>query len=675
MEKLFGRTYETIGSTGSDFIIKTKGQVKIQWGGKFIDIVKDGKLAVDADTIKSVNSLSDITSDGLYLVKENGSIYVYIDGNLINLVGEVGTTYVSFNGKQTTTGSQKQQALSNIGLIYPTLEDALLEDINNGFVYIINTQKIYVVDNGKYFEYSMSIPNPYPKQLGIKKDDDTTNGSIVIYKEGKQNGININELFNIYSDNGDSVLDGSTVVIRNDNRDILTVNTSSVNSEVDILSNQGMISNTFKSIDATSNRGFRLYINKGESTLEVDNIIWRNKPLGEFGYVYPSQWFQEVATISSIEESSENIYSISFEQLCPFLQGNILCTYVTAMYEIEGETMYEDVKVALSVLSTSTDTITATIELVGASSSAESYVYNDIISALQGKKLFFVAGGKPITRLLNNNIDLLYVNSVAEEEDINNIKTRIGSIQDLNFTRDGHNIGTLAEGNIGIYSDNLITVGAKQIKSDLYAPTFKASPSGEFPKYDTGFDIPVDDDSKTIVTSEWVNDKTDKRLEEYVRKDQIISLIESYIQPVDGTDSNPAVLLSGTVRRATNASTEWYFIGSKKDKITNVEVTVEGGLMTVYLAPASGKTIFITSVSAVIGDTGQFNGNFSAINSGGRSTGGHWCNAIQDPNNLGMIRIREYHQANSNNDSWSTDNWNPSNGPISVSLTAFGYIK
>lgn len=675
MEKLFGRTYETIGSTGSDFIIKTKGQVKIQWGGKFIDIVKDGKLAVDADTIKSVNSLSDITSDGLYLVKENGSIYVYIDGNLINLVGEVGTTYISFNGKQTTTGSQKQQALSNIGLIYPTLEDALLEDINNGFVYIINTQKIYVVDNGKYFEYSMSIPNPYPKQLGIKKDDGTTNGSIVIYKEGKQNGININELFNIYSDNGDSVLDGSTVVIRNDNRDILTVNTSSVNSEVDILSNQGMISNTFKSIDATSNRGFRLYINKGESTLEVDNIIWRNKPLEEFGYVYPSQWFQEVATISSIEESSENIYSISFGQLCPFLQGNILCTYVTAMYEIEGETMYEDVKVALSVLSTSTDTITATIELVGASSSAESYVYNDIISALQGKKLFFVAGGKPITRLLNNNIDLLYVNSVAEEEDINNIKTRIGSIQDLNFTRDGHNIGTLAEGNIGIYSDNLITVGAKQIKSDLYAPTFKASPSGEFPKYDTGFDIPVDDDSKTIVTSEWVNDKTDKRLEEYVRKDQIISLIESYIQPVDGTDSNPAVLLSGTVRRATNASTEWYFIGSKKDKITNVEVTVEGGLMTVYLAPASGKTIFITSVSAVIGDTGQFNGNFSAINSGGRSTGGHWCNAIQDPNNLGMIRIREYHQANSNNDSWATDNWNPSNGPISVSLTAFGYIK
>lgn len=675
MEKLFGRTYETIGSTGSDFIIKTKGQVKIQWGGKFIDIVKDGKLAVDADTIKSVNSLSDITSDGLYLVKENGSIYVYIDGNLINLVGEVGTTYVSFNSKQTTTGSQKQQALSNIGLIYPTLEDALLEDINNGFVYIINTQKIYVVDNGKYFEYSMSIPNPYPKQLGIKKDDYTTNGSIVIYKEGKQNGININELFNIYSDNGDSVLDGSTVVIRNDNRDILTVNTSSVNSEVDILSNQGMISNTFKSIDATSNRGFRLYINKGESTLEVDNIIWRNKPLEEFGYVYPSQWFQEVATISSIEENSENTYSISFGQLCPFLQGNILCTYVTAMYEIEGETMYEDVKVALSVLSTSTDTITATIELVGASSSAESYVYNDIISALQGKKLFFVAGGKPITRLLNNNIDLLYVNSVAEEEDINNIKTRIGSIQDLNFTREGHNIGTLAEGNIGIYSDNLITVGAKQIKSDLYAPTFKASPSGEFPKYDTGFDIPVDDDSKTIVTSEWVNDKTDKRLEEYVRKDQIISLIESYIQPVDGTDSNPAVLLSGTVRRATNASTEWYFIGSKKDKITNVEVTVKGGLMTVYLAPASGKTIFITSVSAVIGDTGQFNGNFSAINSGGRSTGGHWCNAIQDPNNLGMIRIREYHQANSNNDSWSTDNWNPSNGPISVSLTAFGYIK
>lgn len=678
MEKLFGRAYESIGSTGSDFIIKTKGQVKIQWGNKFIDIVKNGKIAVDTDIIESINSISDINKNGIYYIKETGSIYIYVDGTLINLSGEIGTTYVSFVGVQETTDSQKKQALANIGLMFETLDEAIESNITDGFVYILNSQKFYIVSEGKYTEYPANIPNPYPRQFVIKKEDSSTNGSFLVYGDGKINGININDLFNLYQEGINSIIEGSNVIIRNNDLDSLSISSSGIESNSDILSRGSIIANEFKSENASPTREFRLYINKGESTLEVDNIIWRNKPIDESGYIYPSMWFQQFSTIASMEEKEgeENIYSISFRQPIEFSQGNILCTYSTVSYESEDEgTIYEDVKIALSVIESTDSSIDVNIELIGASSQAEQVIYDNISNALQGKKIFFVANGNPITRLSHNNIDLLNINSIAEEEDINNIKTRIGSIQDLNFTKEGFNIGTLAEGNIGIYSDNLITVGAKQIKSDLYAPTFKASPSGEFPKYDTGFDIPVDDDSKTIVTSEWVNDKTDKRLEEYVRKDQIISLIESYIQPVDGTDSNPAVLLSGTVRRATNASTEWYFIGSKKDKITNVEVTVEGGLMTVYLAPASGKTIFITSVSAVIGDTGQFNGNFSAINSGGRSTGGHWCNAIQDPNNLGMIRIREYHQANSNNDSWSTDNWNPSNGPISVSLTAFGYIK
>lgn len=677
MEKLFGRAYESIGSTGSDFIIKTKGQVKIQWGNKFIDIVKNGKIAVDTDIIESINSISDINKNGIYYIKETGSIYIYVDGTLINLSGEIGTTYVSFVGVQETTDSQKKQALANIGLMFETLDEAIESNITDGFVYILNSQKFYIVSEGKYTEYPANIPNPYPRQFVIKKEDSSTNGSFLVYGDGKINGININDLFNLYQEGINSIIEGSNVIIRNNDLNSLSISSSGIESNSDILSRGSIIANEFKSENASPTKEFRLYINKGESTLEVDNIIWRNKPIDESGYIYPSMWFQQFSTIASMEEKEgeENIYSISFRQPIEFSQGNILCTYSTVSYESEDEgTIYEDVKIALSVIESTDSSIDVNIELIGASSQAEQVIYDNISNALQGKKIFFVANGNPITRLSHNNIDLLNINSIAEEEDINNIKTRIGSIQDLNFTKEGFNIGTLAEGNIGIYSDNLVTVGAKQINSSIYAPTFKASPNGEFPKYDSGFNIPVDDDSKTVVTSEWVNDKTDKRLEEYVRKDQLISLIESYIQPVDGTRSNPVTLVAGTIRRATNSTTDWYFIGGKKARITDVQVTVKDGLMTITLVPASGSTINVLAVSAVIGDTGEFNGDFSITSRGGRGAGAHWCNAIPDPNTSGVIRVREYHQANDNNDSWGTANWNYSNGPISLSFAAFGYI-
>ena len=52
---MFGKTYNTIGSTDSNFIIKTKGDLKIQWGNKFIDLIKGGKIAENS-IFKKVNS-------------------------------------------------------------------------------------------------------------------------------------------------------------------------------------------------------------------------------------------------------------------------------------------------------------------------------------------------------------------------------------------------------------------------------------------------------------------------------------------------------------------------------------------------------------------------------------------------------------------------------------------
>lgn len=43
-ENLFGRVYESIGSSSTDLLLVTKGQVKVKWGNKYIDLIKDGEV-------------------------------------------------------------------------------------------------------------------------------------------------------------------------------------------------------------------------------------------------------------------------------------------------------------------------------------------------------------------------------------------------------------------------------------------------------------------------------------------------------------------------------------------------------------------------------------------------------------------------------------------------------
>ena len=43
-ENLFGRVYESMGSSSTDLLLVTKGQVKVKWGNKYIDLIKDGEV-------------------------------------------------------------------------------------------------------------------------------------------------------------------------------------------------------------------------------------------------------------------------------------------------------------------------------------------------------------------------------------------------------------------------------------------------------------------------------------------------------------------------------------------------------------------------------------------------------------------------------------------------------
>lgn len=53
-ESLFGRIFDSIGSSNSDLLLKTKGQVKVKYGNKYIDLIKDGNINYPKETIQKL---------------------------------------------------------------------------------------------------------------------------------------------------------------------------------------------------------------------------------------------------------------------------------------------------------------------------------------------------------------------------------------------------------------------------------------------------------------------------------------------------------------------------------------------------------------------------------------------------------------------------------------------
>lgn len=77
---MFGKTYNTIGTSESNFLIKTSGDFKVQQGNKFIDIIKDGKINAESTEIFfQVETSDQIKQSGVYLV-ENKDLWICING-------------------------------------------------------------------------------------------------------------------------------------------------------------------------------------------------------------------------------------------------------------------------------------------------------------------------------------------------------------------------------------------------------------------------------------------------------------------------------------------------------------------------------------------------------------------------------------------------------------------
>lgn len=236
-----GVSYETVGSNTSNLLLRCNGTARIQWGNKLIDLIKNGKIAGDNSMpISIVSDESDIKYDGIYIVNKDKSqlFFVCKNGERYNLSGA--DLYISASTKQDFTNTQKQQIQENIGLCYQTLEDVHKANLKNGIVYVLEDKQLYTINEGNIEQFEAIL-----KTVEVEKEND----------------------------NGEVIQSSYKIVLQVLNQDYIVLESDHIICNKDLVLDNAQI----YSKDASSDYGFRLYMDNNKSTLEVDNLKVRNK--------------------------------------------------------------------------------------------------------------------------------------------------------------------------------------------------------------------------------------------------------------------------------------------------------------------------------------------------------------------------------------------------------------
>lgn len=533
---LFGNSYSSAGSSSSDYLIKTRGKVKIQIGNKFIDLLKDGKINVDSKFIFKEKEVG--SKDGIYIIGdgEDAKVIISIGGSQIDLKGEVGTTYVSFLGTQETTPEQKHTALQNIGFLYKNVSDVQSNGLKTGIVYVESEQKLYIVQDGQLTEFTIDFPNPYPKQFVLSKSD-KDKGALVIKGTGIESSLAFDSLF-LYSSGGNTYVDSSgEVYIRLGEEEKILIGESQV-----VFSNK-VISQTFQSKNATESSGFRLYVDQDESTLEIDNLIVRkgsNLSSDSSSNLYPKYWYRENNLISDISEMKDPDnpdqlgYAVDLVYQNKFQVDDSLYAFVSIKQDGDSASSQILLPLKVEALNTETGNIIY-VSLQQTLISEEDYkklTSDKVLSALKFQTIFLAGRNEPISLIRRDpqNIDLLTSSGFTDEQDIKKVQTRVGNVEELNLLGRENNKEVPIKGT-GIYSSNSCFLKAQ---------------------YTSLYELPPQDSSSKFASTEWVNKLIPKG--SIIMFNGLSSEIPKGWHICDGTEGTPN--LTGKFIKASNTSGE-----------------------------------------------------------------------------------------------------------------------
>lgn len=381
MAQLFGKNYQEAGSSSSPLLLRSNGEIKLQWGNKFIDLIKNGKINSEAkDYIFTVDTSDEIKANGIYLVTEDSSIWINVEGTKTKL-SDTDTTYVSFLTEQETTPEQKQQALTNLGLIYENIDALNKANLVTGLAYVVETNKLYLIQNKVVSEYQVTSTLPTSGKF-----DDLTISNLTI----KNNTINSNQL-----------------ILTINNIPYLQINDN-------ILCSVPFLVDKLQSINYNYNKsGFALYQDNGKSILDIDSLNWRNieseLPKNQKTYITYTILgdFNIVTGVTDVSSKDESLYKLELKypnnislSLSNYILAELETTYniflLTTKVQIQDDISYNQIVLDKNIPETHQ------LYVKFSDSSTKLYSRNDV-------KLFDVNLSVDEAYLYNNGIDTKYI--------------------------------------------------------------------------------------------------------------------------------------------------------------------------------------------------------------------------------------------------------------------------
>ena len=305
MAQLFGKNYQEAGKSSSPLLLRSNGEIKLQWGNKFIDLIKNGKINSESKQfIQTVDSSDNIQDNGIYLVTSDNSVWIYVEG-IKTQISNSENSCISFLTKQALTTEQRDIALTNIGLYYDTLDQVNQAQIQAGLIYVKDTNKLYLVNEGVVTEYQVVASLP-----STGKFDELTIGNINI--QG-------------------NVINGDQLSLTINNIPYIQLQNNS------ILCNLDLIADTIKSFNYNKNSsGYSIYQNSGKSVLDIDSINWRNiddelpKAIKSYIKYTILGEFNVVTSVTQKADSEDSVgYELNLKYPNTFKEGYILAELET----------------------------------------------------------------------------------------------------------------------------------------------------------------------------------------------------------------------------------------------------------------------------------------------------------------------------------------------------------